>query len=57
MKANHYFFLFFFIHIINFAKPEKTLEIDFYKNARINESDYSELISNQIFSILRLGSQ
>ena len=44
MIANLYFFLFFFIHIINYAKPEKTLEIDFYKNTRINESDYSELI-------------
>ena len=35
---------------------ERTNEIDFYKNARINESDYSELISNQIFAILRTGS-
>lgn len=56
MIKSHCFFFFFFVYIINHAKPEKTLEINFYKNMNINESDYSDLINNKIFSIFKIGS-
>ena len=56
MIKSHFFFFSFFVYIINYVKPEKTLEINFYKNMNINESDYSDLINNKIFSIFKIGS-
>ena len=54
---NRFFSLFIVLYILKYITNEKTFEINFYKNSSyINESDYSELIQNRLYSTFKIGS-
>ena len=54
---NRLFSLFIILYILKYIKNEKTFEINFYKNSTyINESNYSELLQNRLYSTFKIGS-
>ena len=53
----YFFFLFNFIFILKFIKPEKVVEINFYRNLTFkNASDFLELITNTLYVTISFGS-
>jgi hypothetical protein len=54
---NNFFFLLNFIFILKSIKPEKLVEINFYRNLTFkNASDYLELITNKLYVTISFGS-
>jgi hypothetical protein len=54
---NNFFFLLYLIFILKSIKPEKLVEINFYRNLTFkNASDYLELITNKLYVTISFGS-
>ena len=54
---NYFFFLLNFIFILKPIKPEKIVEINFYRNLTFkNTSDFLELITNKLYVTISFGS-
>ena len=54
---NNIFFLLIFLFFLKYGKPQKTVEINFYRNiSKKDEPNFSELIKNNIYTSFELGS-